>query len=138
MEDPFYVKEGVELHEYKIHKFVYNLGVVNVPKVYNYDRKTKRMTMQRIFGDSLSDFYGENEKNISEDMFDQVRDIIQTLKHHNVIYVDITGYNFILDKNEKLWIIDFEHACYVTEKNEIPEFVEAFCGGENKWNSEFR
>jgi predicted Ser/Thr protein kinase len=55
---------------------------------------------------------------------------------NNIMYIDITGYNFILDENYKLWVIDFEHATLKTEA--VPSFITEFLHGENAWNEEFR
>ena len=132
----YYVKQGVELHEYKMHKYVYNLGIVNIPKIINYDKTQKTMVMQKINGTNLSDFYGEDESNISNALFAEIRGMIKVLYEHNIQYIDITGYNFVLDSKEKLWIIDFEHCEYnFTKPN---PFVQEFCNGANKWNPYFK
>ena len=68
-------------------------------------------------------------------MFSNIRNIIQTLYDHDVLYIDITGYNFIENDN-KLWIIDFEHATYNHPRKTDP-FVEKFLEGHNGWNPEF-
>jgi len=44
-EDVYYTKENVSLCEYKIHKYVYNLKIVNIPKIKSYNRKTKQLKM---------------------------------------------------------------------------------------------
>jgi hypothetical protein len=46
-------------------------------------------------------------------------------------YPDITGYNFI-EHNNKLWIIDFEHA-HIRDT-----FVDKFIHGRNTWNPRFK
>jgi tRNA A-37 threonylcarbamoyl transferase component Bud32 len=134
----YYIKNGVELHEYKMHKYVYNLGIVNVPKIIHYNKKTKVMAMNKIIGDNLSNIYGENEEDIEPEIFDRVREIIGTLARHNIEYPDITGYNFILDNNNKLWIVDFEHSKYNMDYNKMDEFINYFLEGNNEWNPEFK
>jgi len=132
----YYIKEGVESHEYEMHKYIYDLDILNVPKIVDYNKTTKSMVMERINGLSLSDFYGEEEaRAVPEEMFDQVRDIIKTLVLYNIEYPDITGYNFILDEKEEVWIIDFQHA---KRKNNIRNrFIASFCKGNNRWNRIF-
>jgi tRNA A-37 threonylcarbamoyl transferase component Bud32 len=130
----FYVKENVSQHEYEIHSYVYNLGIVNVPRIIEYDPFTKRMIMDRVGEMNISDFYGEKSKHIDPELFERIRVIIQKLYDHNILYIDITGYNFIETDNE-LWIIDFEHATYNTTKKN--KFVEKFLKGFNGWNPEF-
>ena len=134
-EDVYYTKENVSLCEYKIHKYVYNLKIVNIPKIKSYNKKTKQMKMVRVGTMSLSDYYGETEEHISDELFAKIRNIIQTLYDHDILYIDITGYNFI-ENDKKLWIIDFEHATY-NHPRETDQFVERFLEGHNGWNPEF-
>ena len=130
----YYTKENVSLKEYKIHTYVYDLGIVQIPKVVHYNKKTKQMIMVRVGEMSVADFYGSLAKDISAELFVRIRSIIQTLYEHNILYVDITGYNFIENGN-KIWIIDFEHATYNPRRKN--EFVERFLGGSDEWNPEF-
>jgi len=133
-EGKIYTKENVSIKEYEIHQYVYNLGIVNVPRIIEYDQGAKRMVMDRVGELNISDFYGEKAKHIEPELFDRIRVIIRKLYDHNILYIDITGYNFIETDNE-LWIIDFEHATYnPTKKN---KFVEKFLKGFNGWNPAF-
>ena len=36
----YYTKENVSLKEYKIHAYVYDLGIVNIPKIVHYDKNS--------------------------------------------------------------------------------------------------
>ena len=54
-----FIKENVEFTEYAIHQIVYNLEIVNVPKIVNYDKDTKQLTLKNISNDCLSNIYGE-------------------------------------------------------------------------------
>jgi tRNA A-37 threonylcarbamoyl transferase component Bud32 len=134
-EDVYYTKENVSLCEYKIHKYVYNLKIVNIPKIKSYNKQTKQMKMVRVGTMSVSDYYGETAEHISDELFARIRTIIKTLYDHNILYIDITGYNFI-ENDKKLWIIDFEHATY-NHPRKTDEFVEKFLEGHNGWNPEF-
>ena len=134
-EDVYYTKENVSLCEYKIHKYVYNLKIVNIPKIKSYNRKTKQLKMVRVGTMSVSDYYGETAEHISDELFARIRNIIQTLYDHDILYIDITGYNFI-ENDKKLWIIDFEHATY-NHPRKTDQFVEKFLEGHNGWNPEF-
>jgi tRNA A-37 threonylcarbamoyl transferase component Bud32 len=133
--DVYFTKENVSLCEYKIHKYVYNLKIVNIPKIKSYNRKTKQMKMVRVGTMNVSDYYGETPEHIDAELFTRIRNIIQTLYDHDILYIDITGYNFIENDN-KLWIIDFEHATY-NHPRKTDEFVEKFLEGHNGWNPEF-
>jgi len=131
-----YTKQNVEEHEYKMHKHVYDLHIVNTPKIISYDKKTKIMVMEQIDNMNLSDMYGENDTDVDEYYFDEIRTIIKTLADNNIEYPDITGYNFI-EYDNKIWIIDFEHSSIFKKIMKDP-FVNKFINGINKWNPEFK
>lgn len=134
-----FVKSNVEFTEYAIHKIVYNLGIIKVPKIFHYDKQEKKMTMQKVNNDCLSNIYGENAEDIPPQIFSQVRDIITKLHYHHIEYPDITGYNFMEDFNGKVWIIDFGHAKCRDIENPIEDpFIINFINGLNAWNPEFR
>jgi len=128
-----FVKENVLQHEFDVYTYVQkHVHGVNTPRIVSYDAVTKRLEMERIPGMSLSDFYGEKAENIPDAVFDEVREIVATLRASRVTYPDITGYNFIRsDADDKLYVIDFEHAFV------IDPFVDAFLAGERSWNSDF-
>uniref|UniRef100_A0A6C0IMN7 non-specific serine/threonine protein kinase n=1 Tax=viral metagenome TaxID=1070528 RepID=A0A6C0IMN7_9ZZZZ len=130
----YYTKEHVSLKEYKIHAYVYDLGIVNIPKIISYDKKTKQMIMVNIGKMNVSDYYGELSEHISDELFAKIRAIIQTLYDHNILYIDVTGYNFI-EAGDKVWIIDFEHAKYNAKRKN--SYVERFLKGANEWNADF-
>ena len=125
-----YTKNKVELHEYNMHKYVYDLHIVNIPAIISYNKDTKVMVMEKIDNMNISDMYGEKVGNISKELLDKVRNIIKTLYDHNIGYPDITGYNFI-EYDNKVWIIDFEHSY------KIDPFIVKFIKGLNKWNPEY-
>mgnify|MGYP003348208423 CR=1 FL=1 len=37
----YFIKKNVNEHEFKMHNYIYSLGVFNVPKIINYDKKNK-------------------------------------------------------------------------------------------------
>lgn len=132
--DVYYIKENVSLKEYKIHAYVYDLGIVNVPKIIHYNKQSKQLKMVKVGIMNVADFYGEKAEDISAELFANIRAIIQTLYEHNILYSDITGYNFI-ETDKKLWIIDFEHAIYNAKRRN--KFVEKFLAGADEWNPAF-
>jgi tRNA A-37 threonylcarbamoyl transferase component Bud32 len=133
--DNVYIKHNVPLHEYTMHKYVYDLNIVNTPEIINYDTEKRILTMRKINNMNISDMYGENASNVDEDIFDKIRTIIKILAENNIEYPDITGYNFI-EYNDKIWIIDFEHA-KISKKIEN-KFINKFIRGLNKWNPDFK
>ena len=133
-----FVKRNVSFKEFMMHDYIYNLslssnGILNVPKIDNYDVNTQILTMEHIPDMSVADFYGEV---VNNDLFAQIREIIRFLYNNHIIYPDITGYNFI-ECEGKLWIIDFEHSDFKTMRKN--EFVEKFVFNEdyNTWNPWF-
>ena len=131
-----FIKEGVEEKEYEIHKKVYELGIVNVPRIHSYEKK--RLIMERITNDCLSNIYGENISEIPKIKLIKVREIIRLLYENGIEYPDITGYNFMEDKNGDIWIIDFGHANFIDKKWKVDPFIIDFINGENDWNPEFK
>jgi RIO-like serine/threonine protein kinase len=147
-----FIKENVSLREYKMYKYLNDKNLSFIPKIYQYNNETKVLTTQKIMGLSVADFYGEDFNLVPEKIISQIRDIIRYLYKIGVIYPDITGYNFIVDKKSKVWIIDFEHSFYtnqlqsmdntilddIPDKNQHIDFVEKFSNSnENAWNAYF-
>ena len=133
--DLYYIKKDVSLKEYEMHKHVHSLGIVNTPKILAYDRDTKVMIMEKVNYMNVSDYYGEKETDISPELFKKIRQIIQTLYDNNIVYPDITGYNFI-EFDKRIWIIDFEHSNFKPLLQD--NFVVKFINGLNKWNPCFK
>lgn len=132
-----HTKINVTKHEYLAHKMIYNLNKFNIPKIYSYDEETQTMTMQKIYNMSVSDMYGENRKKVPDEIFDEIRIIIEYLYNMDIIYPDITGYNFIEHEN-KIWIFDFEHVKFGKEYKKDHPFVKKFINGHNGWNPAFK
>jgi tRNA A-37 threonylcarbamoyl transferase component Bud32 len=133
--DLYYIKHSVSLKEYEMHKYVQRLGIVNVPKILAYDRDTRIMLMERVNYMNVADYYGEKDADITPELFQKIQKIIKTLYDNNVVYPDITGYNFI-EYNGKIWIIDFEHSNFKPLLQD--DFVVQFINGTNKWNPQFK
>ncbi len=135
-QDLIYNKSNVDFHEYNMHNYIYHLGIINVPIIVSYDKKNKIMEMEKIPNMCVADMYGESFSDLPGGLRDQIRHIIQILKSHNVIYPDITGYNFI-EYKEKIYIIDFEHAYFGYGPTQSDGFVNEFISGCNTWNPDF-
>ena len=138
-----YTKVNVTPYEYALHAHIENIeNIENIkcPKLITYDIFKSTLVMEKINGLNVSDFYGENAKDVPNNVFERIQDIIITLYNNNIIYPDITGYNFILDNIGELWIIDFEHAVISENiKEDIKKypFVMEFINGSNEWNPDF-
>ena len=129
-----YIKSNVSPHEYYMHKYVYELGIVNIPKIIAYDHERRVLVIEKIKKMCISDWYGAESNRIAPELFDKIRDIIKKLADNNIEYSDITGYNFI-EYNNQVWIIDFEHSKVITSK--LNKFVINFINGLNEWNPEY-
>ena len=134
----YYVKQNVNHREYFMQKYVYQLDIVNVPEIIEYNDESKIMVMKKVGKHNLSDQYGENATDVPKKLFDQVIKIVRTLVLHNIEYPDLTGYNFVEDSNGKIWIIDFEHSSLMTSKQMNNIHIQNICNGYKKWNPEFK
>ena len=135
--DTYYVKQNVSHKEYFMQKYVYQLGIVNVPEIIEYNEESKTMVMKKIGTMNISDYYGGDATDIPNEIFDQVIKIVRTLVLHNIEYPDLTGYNFIEDSDGKVWIIDFEHSSMMTSSEVNNIHIQNICNGYKKWNPEF-
>ena len=137
MTQEVYVKQNVKKHEYDMHKYVYDLKIVDIPEIINYDIEKQVLTLVKINNMNVSDMYGEKINKVPKSLVKQIQTIIKTLHDNNIEYPDITGYNFI-EANDIVWIIDFEHSSII-ENNKVKDpFVTKFINGLNKWNPNFR
>jgi len=136
-DEKYFIKRSVSIKEYEMHKHIYDLGIVNTPKIIAYNWETNTMVMEKINNLCVSDYYGDKEKDISDELFSKIRVIIKTLWDNNIVYPDITGYNFI-EYDNKIWIIDFEHSNFKPLLTDA--FVERFVNDAkyNKWNPRFK
>ena len=134
----YYVKYKVSEKEHFIQQYVYQLNIVNVPKIIYYDEENKIMIMKKIEGMNLSDQYGDNATDIPNEIFEQVVKIVRNLVLHNIEYPDLTGYNFIEDTDRKVWIIDFGHSQMMSTKHIDNINIQNICNGYKKWNPEFK
>ena len=135
-------KRDIE-REYELQKIASNYGFC--PKVYELDLKynedekkwTGVIKMEHLNALCLADVYSDDPKKIPKNVWDQIRTILETLLHEEGIeYIDITSYNFI-EKNGKVYIIDFGHAKYYKTENGLNWFLSDFLDGENNWNPDF-
>ena len=126
--------------EYYIHILAQQAGLPT-PRIIVYDSDTKQLTMEKIDGSNIADIYGAKSENVSLEIWENIRQLIKKLYSNDIVYPDITGYNFIQDSNNKLWIIDFGHAYLRTNTNKQSEsyenFVLKFINGVNEYNEDF-
>lgn len=135
MIEDIYVKQDVSKHEYDMHKYIYDLKIVNVPKIISYENQT--LTLVKINEMNVSDMHGEIISDVPKSLVKQIQKIIKILHDNNIEYPDITGYNFI-EKDGIIWIIDFEHSSIIQNNHVKDAFVTKFINGLNEWNPNFK
>ena len=147
-----YTKPNVSHQEYRIYKYLANAKFPYIPKLYSYDKVNNLLRTQRINGCCVADYYGDCYKDLPTDIKKAIKEIITDLYSRGIIYPDITGYNFIRDYKNKIWIVDFEHSFCVNnykqgfieddsdilDYKEHIQFVKGFCfHNNNNWNPYF-
>ena len=91
--------------------------------------------MEDVGAPCLADAYGD--KKIPKRIWKQISRILATLlKKEGIEYIDITPYNFI-EKEKKVFIIDFGDAKVHEEGTPLNWFLAEFLGGECGWNPDF-
>lgn len=107
-----------------------------VPKIVETDYKTY-IDMEDLDEMCLADMYGENIKDIPQNLLEQIYDILVRLYlQASIEYIDITPYNFI-EKEGRVYIIDFGDAKLVESRNWFLEeiFKHKLIIG---WNPDFK
>lgn len=123
----------VELQEISA-KYGFSPRILNVRK----NKKSWRIEMEDIEEPCLADTYGEDPASIPEYVWDSIRAMLEILfEEEGIEYADITPYNFI-EKNDRIYVIDFGDAKYVDETKETNWFLSEFLDGKNSWNPDYK
>ena len=137
----FYVKINVHENEWFIQKYLEKLNNKNipVPEIIEYNGESKIMVMKKIGNNNLSHNYGENARDVPDELFKQVVTIVRNLVLNNVEYRDLTGYNFVEDTDGKVSIIDFGHARIKNSEDILKNIhIQNICNGYKIWNPDFK
>jgi tRNA A-37 threonylcarbamoyl transferase component Bud32 len=106
------------------------------PQIFNVTHD--EIYMEDLEAPCLADIYGEEAESIPDWIWDSIRTMIESLyKYEGIEYIDITPYNFI-EKDDKVYLIDFGHARYKSRNRPINWFLCEFLDGENSWNPDFK
>lgn len=98
--------------------------------------KTSKLLMDKIEGKTLYELYGDDPEDVPENVWGTIRRMLQELyDEHDIQYVDVTPYNFIVDKYGRMWIVDYGDAMLCSDITNW--FLVDFLEGENSWNSDF-
>lgn len=127
-------EEAVD-NEVSLQKIASNAGLA--PKIVDTDWETY-ICMDNLNSMSVADMYGDKINKIPKHIMSQIWAIVWTLYWTcGIEYHDVTGYNFI-EKDGRVWVIDFGHATYRKKKMKSPYLKDLFNKGcINKWNPEF-
>ena len=112
------------------------------PRILKTDYKTF-IEMEDLKEMSVEDMYGSNIKDIPPTILKSMWSILNTLYHkHDIEYIDVWPRNFI-EKNGRVWIIDFGDAREVDYEDpdyEPDEYLhEILAAGKiTHWNPEFK
>ena len=107
------------------------------PKIYTV--MNGEIHMEDLETPCLADVYGEDPDDIPVYIWDSIRHMLTTLyEDEGIEYIDITPYNFI-EKDGRVYVIDFGHAYYYKSKEMKNWFVKEFLeDGVNGWNPDFK
>ena len=126
--------------EVELQMMAYKYGFA--PKIISIKKESAvyHVSMEHIGeGTSLADVYGENAEDIPNYVWARIRYMVQTLlEEEGIEYVDVTPYNF-LEKNGRVYMIDFGDALYSTPNADINWYLQDFVyDEENMWNPDFK
>ena len=152
-DDPktYYVKENVSTKEYRLHSYVYKLGIVNMPAIVKYDEESQVMVLIRVGVSSVADWYGSESHSTPAPVFKQIHNIVATLAENNIEYADVTGFNFMINPiaasaadddqpvaKKDMWVIDFGDAQFKANGVTDPYVIDLLADPEmNEWNPHF-
>jgi len=124
--------------EVEIQRWVHKYGFT--PEIYDVDFADDEciISMEDLEASCLADKYGDLPENIPIKYWEQIRTILAILfEREGIEYIDITPYNFI-EKNDKIYIIDFGDAYYTHKSKEVNWFLKEVLDGHNGWNPDFK
>lgn len=128
------VSNSNKLHQEKIlQEKAYK--IVPCPKVISYFEHQNNcyFLMEKIEGKSIYELYGSEPKNVPGKIWKQIHKIISKLYYEDIHYIDISPFNFLVDKDEKVYIIDFGDAF----ECKMNWYLKDFLDGEKSWNPDF-
>tara|TARA_Y100000389_G_scaffold188243_1_gene210603 strand:- start:1730 stop:2230 length:501 start_codon:yes stop_codon:yes gene_type:complete len=136
-----FVKNNTTENEYKLQKIAFDNNIPT-PRPLSWVNGT--FTMEKVNGMSVSDFYGDTttgmETIIKNGTMNKIRKIVNDLRKIEIMYPDITGYNFMINEDTgDIYVVDFGHAFKMTKGQQSDcEFIINFTKSLNEWNPNFR
>jgi len=111
------------------------------PKIHSIINNV--VTMDSVDGMCLADLYTDDPFKLPDRVWSEVERILAILfEREGIEYIDITSYNFMEDKEGKIWIIDFGDAYYTPKEKGEPAsnwFLRHILAGDfgKAWNPDF-
>jgi serine/threonine protein kinase len=115
----YHIKYGVTYKEYRIYKEMSHYGIA--PNIITYD-PSQRKLITEYAGIRIEDIKDRHRYR------NQIIDKIKKMHNHGVFHLDISGANILIDKYEKVWIIDFGLSIWKSEwtQNLGPEYYDEY------------
>ena len=89
--------------------------------------------MEYINENNLASKYGKNSEDISETIWNQIRNITQKLLNEKIEYIEVTPYN-LLENNDKIYLINFKNANFLNEIKTNNSFLNKLLDKDNPEN----
>lgn len=112
------------------------------PRIQRIDGNV--IQMDSVNGMCLADLYTDDPAKVPDWIWTEIHRILSVLfECEGIEYIDITGYNFMLEEEtKKVWIIDFGDAYYSTtpqtdNKKPLNWFLREVLDGQKSWNPDF-
>lgn len=130
------------LKEYELQKYLASKYDF-IPKVHSltFLPSHSELKMDLVLkGLTLAENFSDDPEDIPIYIWNEMRQIVEKLYYDEGIeYIDITPYNFMIDPNDKIWLIDFGHAYYTDKTKSINWFLNEFIfDGSNQFNPDFK
>lgn len=124
-----------ELQSYISSKYYFTPKTLSI----NWIDTHVEIVMEKIKAQTLFERFGDETTDIPDWVWFEMRRIVTLLyTEEGIEYIDITPYNFMIDVNDKIWIIDFGHAYYTDVSRPINWFLTEFIYEEVKnFNPDF-
>lgn len=124
-----------ELQSYISSKYYFTPKTLSI----NWIDTHVEIVMEKIKAQTLFERFGDEPTDIPDWVWFEMRRIVTLLyTEEGIEYIDITPYNFMIDVNDKIWIIDFGHAYYTDVSRPINWFLTEFIYEEVKnFNPDF-
>jgi RIO-like serine/threonine protein kinase len=120
--------------ELQFQQRAYELLPNHVPAIIDFNNGI--LTMERLEGAStIFELHGDQEEDVPDAIWDEIHRIVRILYEENIVYHDITSFNFMYNPaTDVVYIVDFGH-CSQEPDNYVEEFVYRHL---KLWNADFK